>query len=116
MWSKANIRKLAKEKWGYTPDLYENVRVNVGALIDACEIAAARLSKEREEDSQARISKLPKVLPGTDHRLRCTRKILEDIAKGVYDFVLASPPCNTWSRAVWRDRIGPKPLRSKTYP
>jgi hypothetical protein len=41
---------------------------------------------------------------------------LEDIAKGVYDFVIVSPPCNTWSRACWANSMGPKPLRSRAHP
>jgi hypothetical protein len=41
---------------------------------------------------------------------------LDDIARGVYDLVIASPPCNTWSRAVWANNRGPHPIRSDRYP
>jgi hypothetical protein len=54
-----------------------------------------------------------------EHDLRDNEKrqaILEDIARGLYDIVICSPPCNTWTRAVWGNRVGPKPVRSKAYP
>ena len=41
---------------------------------------------------------------------------LDDIARGIYDLVIASPPCNTWSRAVWANNRGPHPIRSDRYP
>ena len=27
-----------------------------------------------------------------------------------------SPPCSTWSRAVWANQLGPKPVRSREFP
>ncbi len=40
---------------------------------------------------------------------------LQRIAAGEFDAVLASPPCSTYSRAVWANAFGPRPLRSKKY-
>ena len=42
--------------------------------------------------------------------------ILEDIRSGKYHFVIASPPCSSWSRAVFKDHCGPRPIRSRQYP
>ena len=44
------------------------------------------------------------------------QSILEKLAAGEYDILLVSPPCNTFSRAVWANNAGPKPLRSRLYP
>eukprot|EP00435_Cladocopium_sp_Y103_P031679 s3830_g8.t1 len=33
-----------------------------------------------------------------------------------FDVILMSPPCRTWSRAVWANKFGPKPVRSRDYP
>ena len=30
--------------------------------------------------------------------------------------LLCHPPCSTWSRAVWANRLGPKPVRSREFP
>ena len=39
------------------------------------------------------------------------------VENGGYDFVVVSPPCNTWTRAVWRDKFGgPRPIRDKAHP
>ena len=43
-------------------------------------------------------------------------KILAKIRAGQYDLVLVAPPCNTFSRAVFREGPGPKPIRSKQWP
>ena len=37
------------------------------------------------------------------------------IQAGSYDVVLASPPCNTWTRATFKAG-GPKPLRNRDHP
>ena len=33
-----------------------------------------------------------------------------------YDLVTIAPPCNTWSRLLFRDRKGPRPLRDFRHP
>ena len=43
-------------------------------------------------------------------------EILAKILEGFYDAVLAAPPCNTFSRALWHDQMGPPPLRSRAEP
>ena len=43
------------------------------------------------------------------------RTILTQIEKGMFDFIMASPPCGTFSRARKRDS-GPPPLRSEGFP
>jgi hypothetical protein len=38
------------------------------------------------------------------------------ITKGDFDFILASPPCTTWSRAPHANNQGPAPLRNAEHP
>ena len=42
--------------------------------------------------------------------------ILRRIRAGEFDLVMVAPPCNTFSRAVFREGAGPKPVRSKQWP
>ncbi|CAK8991364.1 unnamed protein product [Durusdinium trenchii] len=44
------------------------------------------------------------------------KKWLQLIAQGIYYAVIVTPPCSTFSRAVWANDLGPFPLRSSTYP
>jgi hypothetical protein len=41
---------------------------------------------------------------------------LEAIAKGEYDMVIITPPCGSWSRLPWLNKLGPCPCRSRTNP
>ena len=49
-----------------------------------------------------------------DERLQ--QKSVADVSKGVYDVVLVAPPCNTFSRALWKDDRGPRRLRDRHSP
>ena len=42
--------------------------------------------------------------------------LIQKIENGAYNIVIATPPCNTWSRAVWANTLGPKPCRSRSHP
>jgi hypothetical protein len=42
--------------------------------------------------------------------------ILGDIASAQYDVVVITPPCNTWTRSVWSNTAGPRPVRSRAHP
>ena len=44
------------------------------------------------------------------------KKWLQLIAKGIFYAVIVTPPCSTFSRAVWANDLGPFPLRSSSYP
>lgn len=44
------------------------------------------------------------------------QRLLNKIATGHYDAVLFSPPCSTFSRVVWANRHGPRPVRSCRFP
>lgn len=44
------------------------------------------------------------------------KEVSTSIRAGQYDVIVASPPCNTFSRACWSNRRGPKPLRSRQFP
>ena len=44
------------------------------------------------------------------------RGLLDSISGGRYAVVVAAPPCSSWSRAVFSDRRGPPPVRSRQYP
>ena len=44
------------------------------------------------------------------------KKWLRLIAEGMFYAVLVTPPCSTFSRAVWANDLGPFPLRSSSYP
>ena len=53
------------------------------------------------------------------HYLLCSErqaKRLEEIAHDVWDFVFATPPCTTLSRAVFANMMGPQPVRSADWP
>ena len=43
-------------------------------------------------------------------------KIAQGIREGKWDAIIMSPPCSTWSRAVWSNKLGPKPVRSRDFP
>ena len=40
------------------------------------------------------------------------QNLLSKIASGRYFAVLFSPPCSTFTRVVWANRKGPRPVRS----
>ena len=42
--------------------------------------------------------------------------LLERIRQGEFDVIIMSPPCSTWSRAVWSNKQGPQPVRSAEFP
>ena len=44
------------------------------------------------------------------------QSLLQEIRDGGFNLVVVSPPCNTWSRAVWANKFGPKPVRSRQKP
>ena len=44
------------------------------------------------------------------------KKWLQRIAQGIFYAVIVTPPCSTFSRAVWANDLGPFPLRSSVYP
>ena len=44
------------------------------------------------------------------------QKLLNKISSGRYFTVLFSPPCSTFSRVVWANRRGPRPVRSFVKP
>ena len=41
---------------------------------------------------------------------------LNELQKGSYQILLTSPPCSTFTRAVWANHLGPKPVRSALRP
>eukprot|EP00435_Cladocopium_sp_Y103_P020829 s3622_g5.t1 len=43
-------------------------------------------------------------------------ELVEKIKASEFDVILTSPPCSTWSRAVWANKLGPRPVRSREYP
>ena len=43
-------------------------------------------------------------------------RLLGQIQKGMYNAVIASPPCSTFSRVTYANSNGPKPARSLQYP
>ena len=44
------------------------------------------------------------------------RRLLNKINPGYYFAVLLSPPCSTFSRVVWANKRGPRPVRSFAQP
>ena len=44
------------------------------------------------------------------------RAHLSAIGNGQYDLVLVAPPCNTFSRAVFSNQPGPRPIRDRMWP
>ena len=56
---------------------------------------------------------------GDGHDLNDDEKweeIAKRIKQGDFDAIIMSPPCSTWSRAVWSNKIGPRPVRSRDFP
>lgn len=49
-------------------------------------------------------------------RAEVQQRLLNKIASGRYDAVIFSPPCSTFSRVVWANRRGPRPVRAFTKP
>ena len=47
-------------------------------------------------------------------------KVQEDLLRrirgGEFSAVIMSPPCASWSRALWANRWGPRPLRTRVHP
>ncbi len=41
---------------------------------------------------------------------------MEKVAQREFDMVLATPPCNTFTRAVFANRVGSRPIRGRQYP
>ncbi|CAE8719608.1 unnamed protein product [Polarella glacialis] len=44
------------------------------------------------------------------------KRAAKGITAGVYDYVLMSPPCNSWTRVLFANRRGPSPVRSAQHP
>ena len=44
------------------------------------------------------------------------QSIFEEVRRGRFDCIIVTPPCGTWSRAMWSGRPGPRPIRSKEWP
>ena len=42
--------------------------------------------------------------------------LLQEIRAGLYNVVIMTPPCNTWSRARFSNRRGPRPVRNREWP
>ena len=56
---------------------------------------------------------------GAEHDLSDPERqadIVDQVRRGAWHWVILSPPCNTWSRAVWSNPQGPRPVRSYRYP
>ena len=49
---------------------------------------------------------------GCPYHAKIRQKCLGAIKAGVYQAILLSPPCSTFSRACWRNFKGPRPVRS----
>ena len=43
-------------------------------------------------------------------------KLVEQIKQGMFDAIIISPPCSTFSRACWANHRGPRPVRSYKSP
>ena len=43
-------------------------------------------------------------------------KSLDKVTSKYYDIVIVTPPCNTFSRSLNANRLGPRPMRSKEWP
>ena len=48
-------------------------------------------------------------------RARLRRQLLDEVQRGQFALVVASPPCSTFSRARYSGRPGPPPLRSAEF-
>ena len=41
---------------------------------------------------------------------------ISDIESGVFDLIILSPPCGSWSRANWANSLPPQPCRDRGHP
>ncbi|CAE8650563.1 unnamed protein product, partial [Polarella glacialis] len=49
-------------------------------------------------------------------RLHVRQKWLSKISAGEFDSVLSTPPCSSFTRAMWANKLGPSPMRSYDHP
>ncbi|CAE8584251.1 unnamed protein product, partial [Polarella glacialis] len=49
-------------------------------------------------------------------RLHVRQIWLSKISAGEFDSVLSTPPCSSFTRAMWANRLGPSPMRSYDHP
>ena len=58
------------------------------------------------------------ILLSPDHDMTCKAhrdRVLQDLKKGLYDAVLLTPPCSTWSRVRGANFRGPPMIRSREH-
>ena len=68
---------------------------------------------------QVHVEELEILRGGDEHNLLDVARqgdIIQSIASGNWDLILAAPPCNTFSRAVFGDRRPPNPVRDQQWP
>ena len=59
------------------------------------------------------------ILSTSDHDLLdqdLQQELLEQVSAGRFSALMVSPPYNTWSRAVWANTLGPRPIRNSLHP
>ena len=44
------------------------------------------------------------------------KSLVDKVTCRYYDIVIITPPCNTFSRSLNANRLGPRPMRSKEWP
>ena len=82
-----------------------------GAIVDIARVWAPSVAVDLRE--------LDVCQGGAEHDLSDPERqadIVDQVRRGAWHWVILSPPCNTWSRAVWSNPQGPRPVRSHRYP
>ena len=81
--------------------------------------------KKRRSDIGSRLRKLKwevtefDILRDKSHdltNLATQRRLLQDVEDGRFSFILASPPCDTFSRVKFANQLGPAPIRDAEHP
>ena len=74
---------------------------------------------EEESGTTLVIDEVDTLRGGIDHNLLLAEKqdfYVQKVKAKEYDIVIATPPCHTFSRAVFANRDGPRPVRDALHP
>ena len=71
------------------------------------------------EDIKLRMVEIDTLRGGKDHDLSASdmrQRYLDDVEEGKHHTVISTPPCSGFSRVLYANNRGPKPLRNRRYP
>ncbi len=78
--------------------------------------ALRQLCNSKVQLNMVEIDNLRDPVGGDLSQERQQEEVLADIGEGAYDVVICTSPCESWTRALFANRQGPRPCRSKDWP